>query len=129
MLGDALRKHARIPSKITRFIIKADRTRAAISTYARRYRRRLVIERPGARHDNARYFYRPAGLRTIINIAVRLNNKSWHEIAAGSRADRGGWLKVLFFFSPPSLYNMESCPPACACPARSQGLRSSNFYF
>jgi len=115
----------RIFSRITRFIIKkkAGRTRGDFDI--RRYRRRLVIERPGARHDNARYFYRPAGLRTIINIAVRLNNKSWHEIAVGSRADRGGWLKVLFFF--PSLYNMESCLPAC--PARSQGLRSSNFYF
>lgn len=102
--------HPRILLSIMRFIIKAPVALAAISTHGRRYRR-LVIERLGARHDNARYFYRPAGLRTIINIAVRLNNKSRHEIAAGSRADRGGWLKVLFF-PRSSLYNMESCLPA-----------------
>lgn len=44
-----------------------------------------------ARYDNARYFYRPAGLRTIINIAARLNNKSRREIATGSRR-RSQWV-------------------------------------
>lgn len=85
----------------------------------------LLLSGRGARHDNARYFYRPARLRTIINIAVRLNNKSRHEIAAGSRADRGGWLKVLFF--PRFKLVQYGIPPAC--PARSRGLRSSDLYF
>jgi len=112
--------------KIALFIIKAGHTRGDFDTRAKGIVVGLLLSGRDARHDNARYFYRPAGLRTIINIAVRLNNKSRHEIAAESRADRGGWLKVLFF-PRSSLYNMKSCLPACL--ARSRGLRSSNFYF
>lgn len=105
---------------------------------------RLVIEHGQQRAGapiTRRYFYRPPrGLRTIINIAVRLNNKSPpHEIAAGSRGThrgRGvGGAKSLFFslsLSPALLPRPPSHVGPCAIwelPARAQAchLRASIF--